>query len=460
MTQKKIHLMGIGGAGMSALATYLLEQGIAVSGCDVAVSCVTDRLQQSGAQINFEHHADHIQSIDWLVYSGAIKCTHPELEQAKKENKKIFSRSAFLAECVKPYKGISVAGSHGKSTTSAMLAWLLKDGGLDPSIAIGAEMVDLGCNAAFGKGEYFVYEADESDGSFKTFSPAYFVLNNLDDDHIDFYQTFEELKLFFQGYLKENLNKQIVVYGKDDSVLTEWEYFFNLETAISFGLTDGADVQAIDLNFLPDKTQFMLVQKGKQLGIMQLALPGKHNVLNALSALAVALSVGISFESCQKSLALFKGIHRRFQYKGKENQITVIDDYAHHPTEIAATIEAAQHLTQGRIFCVFQPHRYTRTRDLSAAFPAALSLADEIVLTDIYPASEIPIKGVNGELVYKESLKAGYKHFSYESDLNKIPDLLMARAKQGDLILTVGAGNVNEVGERLMEKLKSSECHV
>lgn len=446
--------MGIGGAGMSALASYLLQQGKSVSGCDVARSEGIARLEKMGAQVSLGHDWNHLKGSEALVYSAAIPKTDKEILFARKEGKKIYSRSEFLSELTSDYKGIAVAGSHGKTTTSAMIAVLLKNAGLDPSIAVGADVIDLKGSAYYGKGDYFVYEADESDGSFQNFTPDYFVLNNLDDDHMDFYHSFSDLLEFFQSYLTSRLNSQTVIYSKEDPVLNQWGELLFKENSVSFGFDEGATVRAVDLRYFAHKTEFDLIYKGKKLGVIQLSLPGSHNVLNALAALSIALLLGVSFEVCQETFFYFKGIQRRFQFKGTQEEITIIDDYAHHPTEIAATLETAQKLTEGKIICVFQPHRYTRTRDLGAHFPHALSVADEVVLTDIYPACELPIKGIDGEFVFRESRKAGYPNFSYEPDLKKISDLLFQRAEKGDLVLTVGAGNVYEVGEAFIKKLK------
>ncbi len=454
--KQETHFMGIGGAGMSALATYLLQRGEPVSGCDLKATETTERLKKMGAHIEIGHDAKHVLSSEKLVYSRAVPEAHEEIKSACEQGKKIYLRSEFLAELTQGYQGISISGSHGKTTTSAMIGVLLKNAQLDPSIAVGADILDLKGSACYGRGDYFVYEADESDGSFRQFSPKYFVLNNLDDDHLDFYHSFPDLLDFFQSYLKSRLGSQTVIYSKEDPILKQWGELLFKKKGVSFGFDETADVRAAQLNFFSDKTQFDLFYQGKYLGVIQLSLPGRHNVLNALAAISIGMLLKIPFEVCQRTFSNFKGIHRRFEFKGKQNEITVIDDYAHHPTEIAATLETAQRVTQGKVICVFQPHRYTRTRDLGAHFPHALSIADHVVLTDIYPACESPIQGIDGEMVFRASCKAGYQNFSYEPDLKKISDLLLKRASKGDMVLTVGAGNVHEVGEELIAKLKKN----
>lgn len=450
-----VHFMGIGGAGMSSLAALLLDKGFVVSGCDLEKTVVTERLKAKGAEIFYEHHLGHIDGISHLIYSPAVPRLNSELQAAKEKEIPVWCRSELLEKIAASKKGIAVTGSHGKTSTSGMLAMILKNGGLDPDISLGAEVIDLEGNAASGLGDYFVFEADESDGSFARFDPEIFVITNLDDDHMDYYRSFEKLQHTFENYIREKNQNGWLILSYDDPVLKKWKKELFPDRSWSFGFKSGADVSAQNIVLNEWGTNFDLYFQKDKLGAVCLRLPGRYNILNALAACACALKLQVPFSTIRETLAGFKGVGRRFEFKGKEKNILVVDDYAHHPTEIEAALDTARLCSGGRLICVFQPHRYTRTRDLGGSFPAALAKADEVVLTDIYPASEKPIQGVSGELLYKESQKAGFSHFSYVPDMKQIPGILEQKICSGDMVMTVGAGNVNEVGEHLIRRLKN-----
>lgn len=440
---------------MSGLAQILLEEKFAVSGCDVVRSSVTERLEKLGAKISFSHDAAHLEGSDCLVYSSAISANHPELRQAIATGKTVLHRSHMLSFLSEGKKGIAVTGCHGKTTTSAMLAAILAEAGWDPTAVIGAEVQEFDGNARFGRGEHFVYEADESDGSFVRFSPDVFVVTNLDNDHLDYYQSFPKLLQLFKDYLEQRRGKQRVFISGEDPVLREWKKEFPGQSCLTFGFEAWNDFSARDLALEGWRTQFTLFRGDEKLGRFTLALPGRHNVANAVAASAVALELGVPMPALQKTLAAFRGAQRRFQIKGEARDILVVDDYAHHPTEITAALEAARALCRRKVICVFQPHRYTRTRDLGPLFPKSLSAADEVFLTDVYAANETQIDGVDGALLYAESRKAGYNNFHYMKDCTEIARHILPELKQGDLVMTVGAGDVYKVGEELIERLKN-----
>ena len=455
---KKFHFVGIGGAGMSALAKILIESGYEISGSDCANSATVEMLKSIGAKIFIGHdeknilNEDGTANIDAIVFSSAIPQDNPELVKAAELKILKLHRSDINAMLVNSKNGIAVAGSHGKTTTTSMIGYVLKNSGVDPTIIIGGESLDLGTGAILGTGNYLVSEADESDGSFIKLKPAIAVVTNVEDDHLDHYGTVEKIRAAFKIFL-ENLNEDgVAVLCFDNEPLREIAGEVKRKI-ISYAIDNDADFTAKNIYTGVDGVSFDVFNGEKLLGRIKLAIHGRHNVLNALATIVTALEVGVEFNKISNALSNFHGAKRRFQTKGNVRGIWIVDDYAHHPTEIAATLKAAHETNPRRIICVFQPHRYTRTKLLLKEFGNAFIGADLLVLTDIYSAGEEKIDGINGESILKEVL-ATNKEISYIPEREKIAEYLLDNVTSGDLVITMGAGDIYKTGEELIEKLK------
>ena len=447
---KHIHFVGIGGIGMSGIAEVLLNLGYKVSGSDVAPSETTKRLQQLGATIFVGHRGEQIQGADIVVYSSAVQPDNPELKAAKSQNIPFIPRGEMLAELMRMKVGIAVAGMHGKTTTTSMVSMVLAQGGLDPTVVIGGKLNAIGTNAKLGQGKYLVAEADESDRSFLLLSPQIAVVTNLDPEHLDHYRDIEDIKSTFVQFLS-----RLPITGKailciDDPKVRD--LFPKVQRPITtYGLREDADFRATDITFKGTTSTFTCQNHKKTLGTISLPMPGIHNVTNALAAVAVGLEVGLNFSTIAKGLENFSGVQRRFTIKGEHKGIIVIDDYGHHPTEIQATIKAAKlAFPNRRIVVAFQPHRYTRTRDLFKEFVSAFEGADFIVLTDIYPASEPPILEITTEKLYEAIVAKGQKNILYCGPRDKIPSTLWPELKKNDIVLTMGAGDISKTGDELL----------
>ncbi len=451
---KKMHFIGIGGIGMSGIAEILINLGYDVSGSDLRESEQTKRLQSLGATIYHGHYPSNIQDYHVVVSSTAIDSSNPEIIEARKRKIPIIHRSEMLAELVRLKHGIGVAGTHGKTTTSSVLSYVLWAGGINPTSIIGGKVFDFESNARIGEGEYLVFEADESDGSFLNLLPSIAVVTNIDADHLDHYKFFEGIKDAFLQYINT-----VPFYGYsllciDDPTIreilpkVERPYF-------TYGLSEDADFRGENVSFNNGKMQFDCNYQNENLGTFAINLLGRHNVLNALSVVAVAHELGVASDVIQKALADFKGVGRRMELIGEERGITIFDDYGHHPTEIKATIEALKHLKR-RIIVVFQPHRYSRTQVLYEEFGQAFGQGDVVFLTSIYPAGEKPIEGVSSELI-KESIA---KHDSREAivipKMEDVASVLAQTAQKGDIIITLGAGDINKSGKEILEAIKIS----
>ncbi|MCD6319707.1 MAG: UDP-N-acetylmuramate--L-alanine ligase [Candidatus Desulfofervidaceae bacterium] len=433
---------------MSGLASILLELGYHVSGSDIQPNRILARLEEKGAQIYIGHQNHQIDGAQVVVFSSAIKPNNPELIAAKEKKLPLISRGQLLALLMEEKKGIAVAGTHGKTTTSSMLATILETAGTNPTVVIGGCINGSGVNAWWGNGPYLVAEADESDGSFLLLHPYITVITNIEADHLDYYQDLGNIKKAFAQFLKQlKPGGKAIVWG-DDSEIKD----IIKQTGIpylTYGLTPGQDFEAreVCLNTL---SQFNLYIQGRNIGQVTLSLPGKHNVLNALAALAAAWVLNIDMEMAIYALKNFKGVGRRLEVKGEKNGIMVIDDYAHHPTEIKMTLNAIKQKWPGRrLITIFQPHRYSRTKSLYQEFLTVFSETDELILTEIYAASEQPIPGVTGRWLADgiERYRSIYYCPDFEAIMNKLNKLL----QPGDIVLTLGAGNIWQVGEKLLK---------
>ncbi len=453
----RYHFIGIGGYGMSALAQVLLEMGCAVSGSDVKPSERTARLAHLGATIHIGHDAAHVAGADKVVYSTDVPADNPELVAARERGIPVLHRSEVLAELLNRRRGIAVSGSHGKTTVTSMAAFLLERGGLDPTAVIGAEVDFYGSNAKLGAGPWLVAEADESDGSFIRYHPLVAVVTNIEPEHLDRYgNDFQALVRSFGQFLANIRPGGLAVLCSDDARVRELGTQIGAER-VWYGLAAGADLTASDIDVRRGETVFQVLRHGKALGRVTLTVPGLHNVQNALAALAVGLWLGLDFEVMAASLADFRGARRRFQVVGQQEGITIVDDYAHHPTEIMATLQAARQRAANRVIAVFQPQRYTRTHMLMKEFGQAFGQADEIVLTDIYsPPGEAPIPGVNSQVLAELIRQNERRDVACISKREELVEHLLNIARPGDIILTMGAGDIWKVAVSLAERLQAA----
>ena len=455
---KKIHFIGIGGVGMSAIAYVLLKRGFIVSGSDAAKSHIATKLSKEGAMVYIGHAACQIEGVDAVVVSTAIREDNPELEEARKRKITVLHRSDVLAALINSGKGVAVAGAHGKTTTSSMLACICTESGIDPTAIIGGVVSSLGGNAVNGKGDVLVAEADESDGSFLKFHPHIAVVTNIENDHLDHYGNEENIYKAFCQFIGNVVDGGKAVLCFDNAKIRRMAKETKA-VVISYAIDcTEADYQARNIMFEKSRTVYDLYYHGNKLGQVELIVPGRHNVLNSLGALAAAFELGIPFDKAVASLELFTGAKRRFETKGQVNGVWIVDDYAHHPTEIKATIAAAKQTKPDRLMCIFQPHRYTRTQLLLEEFGGAFGECDELILTEIYSAGEQPIPGVCSKRLCEEITKQTAQKVVYIPELCDIEEYLMKNVRTGDLVITLGAGNIYTVGEQLVADLKRGKC--
>ena len=456
---KKFHFIGIGGVGMSALAKILIERGYEISGSDSKDSPTLDMLKRLGARVFVGHKAKNIldefgNPVDAIVCSSAIPTDNPEVIAASKFKIPKLHRSDINAYLLNSKRGIAVAGSHGKTTTTSMIGYVLHSADVDPTIIIGGESTDLGTGAILGQSEWLVSEADESDGTFVTLKPAIAVVTNIEDDHLDHYGTMDRIRAAFKIFI-ENVHREhgIAVLCFDNENLRELAKDIDRKI-ISYAIDHDADFTAHNIRTTTKGIIFDVKHDGKILGKIQLAIHGRHNVLNALATIATALEVGVSFSRIAEGLSTFHGAKRRFQTKGRVRNIFVVDDYAHHPTEIAATLKAARETKPNKLICIFQPHRYSRTQLLLKEFGSAFREADLLVLTDVYSAGEEKISGVSGESILREVLSTTNQAVSYIPNREDIAATIKDQLAPGDLVITMGAGDIFKTGEELLELLK------
>jgi len=449
---KKMHFLGIGGIGMSGIAEILINLGYEVTGSDLKESERTKKIQAMGGIIFIGHHPSNIKDYNVVITSSAISLDNPEIIEAKKKKIPIIHRSEMLAELVRLKYGIGVAGTHGKTTTSSMLSYVLYHGGINPTAIIGGKVINFESNARIGEGDYIVFEADESDGSFLKLFPSIAIVTNIDADHLDHYKYFEGLKNAFLEYINHVPFYGYSVLCIDDFTISE--IIHRVERPyITYGFSERADFRAKDVRITDNGTYYNCFYKNKLLGEIKINLLGDHNVVNSLSVIAVALELGMDFKSIKEGMAWFKGVERRLELIGKENGIVVIDDYGHHPTEIIATLQALKNLNK-RIVVIFQPHRYSRTQLLKDDFAKAFVDADIVFLTEIYPAGEEPIEGISSNILMEAIIKHDDKDVTLISDFEAIPDTVLKSIKEGDIILTLGAGNINKIGPMIIQEIK------
>ena len=450
---RHIHFVGIGGVGMSGIAEVLLSMGHVVSGSDIVETAATRRLVDLGADVTFGHRADAVaDTTDVVVISSAVKYSNPEIQQARAWKIPVIPRAEMLAELMRMKWGIAVAGTHGKTTTTSLIATILGRAGLDPTVVIGGRVHALGTNAQFGRGELMVTEADESDGTFLLLSPALAVVTNIDPEHLDYYGDMDRVRAAYLEFMNRVPFFGASVVCLDDPTLRGLLPQVR-KRVITYGTAPDADYVARDLVVCGMETSFEVVRGDTSLGQLTVRLPGRHQALNALAALAVATELDVDFATVQAALGEFGGIHRRFEVCGDVGGIMVVSDYGHHPAEIRATLAAAREGFGRRIVAVFQPHRYTRTRDLFGDFLDAFDSADELFLTDIYPAGEDPIDGISGELLYYALRRRGHVEVTYVPEPRALVHAVQPALHPGDLVLILGAGSIHEVGEALVRAL-------
>ncbi len=448
---ERLHFIGIGGSGMSGVAEIALRRGRCVSGSDLAASAATARLERLGARVFIGHDPRHITGAHRVVISSAVKPDNPEWRAAQRQGIPVVHRAAMLAELMAGKTAVAVAGAHGKTTTSAMIVSVLQAGGADPTAVIGAALAGVGSGAVAGAGPHFVAEADESDGSFLILPRDVAVITNIDRDHLDFYRDLEHIADHFVRFAEGVPETGSVIACADDAGVQKILSRLT-KRCVTYGLTTaGAQVRAADLRPHRPFGWTLTVQEGStNLGTVRLQVPGQHAVANALAAVAVGRGLGIGFESIQVGLENFKNTSRRFQIRGEKANVLVVDDYGHHPVEIAAVIEAARR-AERRIVLVFQPHRYSRTQYLFGEFVAVLGEADVVCIVDIYAAGEAPVNGVTAAALAAAVQNAGHPATYYVGSLEEALPAVVALTQPGDLLLTVGAGNVWQLGERFLE---------
>ncbi|MEP7149771.1 MAG: UDP-N-acetylmuramate--L-alanine ligase [Acidobacteriota bacterium] len=453
---KRIHFIGIGGIGMSGIAEVLGNLGFVVSGSDIKKSKNTDRLEAMGMKISASHAAENVGDAQVVVYSSAVKPDNPEVVVAKEKGIPVIPRAEMLAELMtlKPY-AVAIAGTHGKTSTTSMVATLLVHAGVDPTTVVGGVVDTLGSNAKLGASEWFVTEADESDRSFLMLYPTIAVVTNIDKEHMESYKGMADVVQCFTDFVNKVPFFGAAIICLDDPNVQL--IIPNIKRRrVTYGLTAQADISAHDIRYNDSFGSTFTVWRGVEiLGEIALPVPGKHNVYNALAATAVALELEIPFAKIADAFATFKNANRRFQFKGEENDITVVDDYGHHPTEILATLSAAKNSSGGRrTVVVFQPHRFSRTQELMDEFALAFNNADVLYVLDIYAASETPIDGITAEVLTENIRKYGHKNANYIGDVDTAAPKVVSNLQPGDLVITLGAGSVTKLSDEILEQLR------
>jgi UDP-N-acetylmuramate--alanine ligase len=451
--QYHIHFVGIGGIGMSGIAELLINLGYKVSGSDLKPSDITHRLQELGGTVFKGHAAEQIEGADVVVVSSAIDDTNPEVKAAIKASVPVIPRAEMLAELMRLKYSIAVAGAHGKTSTTSLVASVLAAGDLDPTVVIGGKLNSIGVNAFLGQGDYIVAEADESDGSFLKYSPAIAVITNIDREHLDYYKDMDDIKAAFLTFLDRIPFYGLAVLCMDNEAVQDVIPGIR-KRYVTYGMNPQADLQARDVVCRGLQSAFKVIYQGDALGEVCLNMPGEHNVYNAMAAVAVGLELGIGFDRIKGALESAQGVQRRLEIKGTANGVTVVDDYGHHPTEIKTTLSALeQGWPQGRKWVVFQPHRYSRTQMLYDDFVRSFYQADTLLVLPIYPASEKPIAGVNSRKLCEGIESHGHKDVRFVNSVDAVVELLTTKVAPGDVLLTLGAGNVYRVGEQWLQRM-------
>jgi len=455
---RSIHFVGIAGVGMSGLAELLQRQGYAVSGSDLKSTATTLRLAELGVNIFREHEGQNVGSADVVVVSSAIPPDNPELREARSQDIPIVLRGEMLAEMMRQKNGIAVGGSHGKTTTTSLIGHVLFSAGLDPTSIVGGRVIGDDSSpggSRLGQGAILVAEADESDGSFLLLNPIISVITNIDPEHLDHYGDFASLKSAFVRFADAvpfwGLTVVCIDHPGVRAIADRCK-----RRLTTYGFSPDAELVASEVRQDPEGVRFSVHQKGRALGDVRLPLPGDHNILNALACIAVALELDVPFKEAVQGLASFRGVERRYQRLGAAGDIRIVDDYAHHPAELKATLAAARSVHPGRIVSIFQPHRYTRTRDCMTEFAAAFDDSDLVIVSEIYPAGDAPIPGISGEVLAERIDEQGHPDVRFISSLKAVCDELPKHLKPGDLVLTLGAGDIANLGEQLLQKISDA----
>ncbi|MGO9014499.1 MAG: UDP-N-acetylmuramate--L-alanine ligase [Dissulfurispiraceae bacterium] len=450
-----VHFVGIGGVGMSGIAEVLHNLGYEVTGSDLRETETTYRLRNLGIKVYIGHASENIDHAHVVVISSAVSSVNPEVVEANKRYIPVIPRAEMLAELGRLKYGILVAGAHGKTTTTSLIATTLGEGGLDPTVVIGGKLNAIGSNAKLGQGDYIVAEADESDGSFLKLNPTIAVITNIDREHMDFFKDMETLKSAFLAFINKIPFYGIAVVCAENRYTREIIPYIERK-ALTYGLSDTADIFARNISNEGTRMSFEPVMRGLSLGNFTIPIPGLHNVLNSLAAIATAVELQIPVDSISKALKKFSGIHRRFEFKGEAKGVKVYDDYGHHPSEIAATLKAAREcFANNRLIVLFQPHRFTRTRDLMDEFAVSFTDVDRLYLMDIYPAGEQPIRGITAEVLSRTIKRNATGTIHYEADRKEMVEAIVRDAAPGDVLLTLGAGDVYKLGEEILKGVRS-----
>ncbi len=452
MTPRHIHFIGIGGIGVSGIAQLAIKHGHVVSGCDLKSSAITQKLSQMGAKISIGHEASHVAGIDLVVYSSAIRQENPEMEEARRRGVPTKRRAEFLSDLMADKTVVTVTGAHGKTTTSSLAAKLLLTAGLRPTVAVGGILREDGDNMKFGDSPFFVAEADESDGTFLCYTPTYSIITNIDREHLDHYGTYEHLVEAFEVFVGQTKPEGCVIYFREDPVLDMIVSRSGVR-AVTYGFSPEADFYPLNISLARCRISFDCATGSEVLGPVVMNLAGRHNIANALAVVALGRRLGLDFKVIQKALEGFKGVERRFQFKYETTELSVVDDYAHHPTEIAATIEAARLCARHRVVVVFQPHRFTRTKLLLDMFPRSFEKSDYLVVTDIYSAGEDPLEGVSAQGLADRVRSATRLSVDYVSK-EKVVEHLKGRIQKDDLVLFLGAGDITRLSDEFAKSFQ------
>ena len=439
---------------MSAIAEFLIQHGFSISGSDLQTSDVTDRLVSLGAKIIEGHSEENIGDAEVIVYSSAVKDDNPELSYARSKKIPAIRRAEMLAELMRMKFGIGIAGTHGKTTTTSMAGSVLAAGGLDPTVIVGGISPVFGSNARIGKSEFLVVEADEFDRSFLKLTPTIAVITNLELEHLDCYSDIDDLKEAFLVFVEKVPFYGTVILCLDEPVVQELIPLID-RPILTYGINPQSEIMASDITIENNRSGFNLIAKNINLGRIELSVPGEHNIKNALAACAIALELDVPFDKIVDGFKQFTGVKRRFEIKGTVNDIVVIDDYAHHFTEIKATLKAAKNGYNRRILAVFQPHLYSRTRDFYKEFGKSFHEAEKLYIAPIYPAREVPIEGISGNMIVDAAIDSGHKSAVYVGDRSQLVDKVLSDAQPGDMIITMGAGDIWKDGLQILEKMKA-----
>ncbi|MBL8025153.1 MAG: UDP-N-acetylmuramate--L-alanine ligase [Fibrobacteres bacterium] len=448
---KHVHFVGIGGCGMSGIAEILLKSGYKVSGSDLSQSSVTTRLQELGITVYKGHSKHNITGADVVVYSSAVKQDNPELVEAHEHHVPVLRRAEMLGQLMRMKFSVAVAGTHGKTSTTSIVGKLLSDGGFDPSIIVGGVAKRTETGAVMGASNYMVVEADEFDRSFLKMPPSIAVMTTLESEHLDCYKDLDDIKDAFVGFAEQVPFFGCTILCIDEPTLLSIIPRLRKNVVITYGFSAQADYRCVDRVFTGTGSRFKVEHRGEILGSVELNVPGDHNVKNAMAGISVAFEMGMPFEKIAQSLKSFENMRRRFEIKGEKKGIMIVDDYAHHPTEIKATLQAAKDTYGRRVIALFQPHLYTRTRDFYRDFGSSFINADMLIVTDVYASREMPIEGVSGQLVADAAIEFGHRKVKYIPDRKEILKYVKGKMVEGDVIITLGAGDIWKTGEEILE---------